>query len=116
MSSLMVENSSVKPLEMVSPLTKAADMNAVPRMMAKAERMSRSLCANRPRSMALSIAVQLLHAVQHAVRGGGEDLVDDFAVGQENHPVGVGSRVRVVGHHDNGLAVLAHRIAKEVQH
>ena len=37
------------------------------------------------------------------------DLVDDPAVGEEHGAVGVGRGHRVVGHHDDGLAELAHR-------
>ena len=35
-------------------------------------------------------------------------LVDDAAVGEEDHPVGVGGGRRVVGDHHDGLAELAH--------
>ena len=46
---------------------------------------------------------------------GSLDLVDDAAVGQEDDPVGVAGRARVVGHHDDGLAQLPDRPAHEVE-
>ncbi len=39
-------------------------------------------------------------------RGGIGHVVDDLAVGEEHHTVGVARRVRVVGDHHDGLAVL----------
>ena len=42
-------------------------------------------------------------------------LVDDAAVTEEDHAVGVRRRVGVVGDHDDRLAVLADRPAEEVE-
>ena len=44
---------------------------------------------------------------------GAMDLVDDAAVGEEDDPVGVAGRHRVVGHHHDGLAELAHGLPHE---
>ena len=52
---------------------------------------------------------ELLHAVEDRVGGGLEHLVDDLAVGEEQHPVGVGGRGRLVGDHDDGLPELVDR-------
>ena len=41
---------------------------------------------------------------------------DHLAVGEEDHPVGVGRPAGIVGDHDDGLAELAHRPAQERQH
>ena len=46
---------------------------------------------------------------------GSLDLVDDAAVGEEDDPVGVAGRARVVGDHDDGLAQLPHGPAHEVE-
>src|SRR5439155_4777952 len=80
---------------------------------------SRSLRDSRLFQVACSMSgrpVQALHGVQHSVGGRVAQLVDDRAVGQEDDPVGVGGGVRVVGDHDDGLPVLADRVAQEAQH
>jgi len=43
-------------------------------------------------------------------------LVHDLPIGQENDPVRVARRDRVVGDHDDGLAHLVHRAAHEGEH
>ena len=48
------------------------------------------------------------HGVEDRVPGRGHELVDDPAVGQEQHPAGVGGGDRVVGDHHDGLAEVAH--------
>jgi hypothetical protein len=40
-------------------------------------------------------------------------LVDDAAVGQEHHPVGIGGRPGIVGDHHDCLAELTYRTAQE---
>ncbi len=49
-------------------------------------------------------------------RVGAAELVDDVAVGQEDHPVRVRRAVGVVGHHDDRLTEFGHRTAQEGQH
>ena len=60
--------------------------------MATAVRAKRSLWARRPLhgDPPHVSAAQLLHALEHGVGGGRDELVHDLAVGQEHHPVGVG--------------------------
>src|SRR3954454_19722552 len=76
---------------------------------------SRTLWARRlrrpTRIMGLDIGsgLQPLHALEDGVGGGGPQLVDDAAVAQEQHPVGVAGRPRVVGDDDDGLAQVIDR-------
>ena len=49
------------------------------------------------------------------LRAGGCDIIGDRAIGQEDHPVGVASRHRIVRHHDYGLAAGVHRLAQQPQ-
>ena len=49
------------------------------------------------------------HVVEDGVGGRIGELVDDVAVGEEHHPVGVGGGHRVVGDHHDGLAEVARR-------
>ena len=58
-------------------------------------------------------APRCLHVVEDRVGGGSVHLVDDVAVGEEQHAVGVGGRGRVVGDHDDGLAELTDRLLQE---
>ena len=51
---------------------------------------------------------EALHAVEDAVGGRVEHLVDDPAVGEEHGAVGVRGGDRVVGDHHDRLAELAH--------
>ena len=51
-----------------------------------------------------------------AVGGRVVQFADHRAVGEEDDAVGVGGRVRVVGHHDDGLAERADRVAQEAEH
>ena len=58
-------------------------------------------------------------AVRRAISGapaGPVELVDHPAVGEEQHPVGVRRRERVVGDHHDRLAVPVHRRAQQPQH
>ena len=63
-----------------------------------------------------SVTSRPLSLSRTAVGGRFEHLVDDLPVGEEDHPVGVGGGVGVVGDHDDGLAELAHRVAQETEH
>src|SRR4051812_19300221 len=65
--------------------------------MDSAVRARRSLRASRPLKTTLYMSVaQPLHPVQNGVDPRLEELVDDPAVGKEDHPVGVRGRDRVV--------------------
>src|SRR3954454_12936619 len=113
----------------VSVRTNEPDTNITPRTTASPDRTSRTLRESRLLSVARSIsshrpchvdgwvpAVEAFHGVQHRVRGGVGQLVDDVTVGEKDHPVGVGRRVRIVGDHDDRLAVVPYRISQEAQH
>ena len=56
------------------------------------------------------------HDLEHAVAVGVAQLVDDPAVGEEDHAVGVRRRDRVVGDHHDGLAVVVDAAAEQVEH
>src|SRR6478735_5136426 len=101
--------------------------NATPRTIAKAESSRRSLRAKRLRQVTRHTSValagrgglaggELLHLVQHLLTVGPTELVDDLAVGEEDHPIGVRRRHRVVGHHHDGLAAVVHARAEQAQH
>src|SRR5690349_4976067 len=125
-SGAVCRNRSVKLRFKVSVNTNVPATNATPSTIANALMPSRSLCAARPFSVALSIfsalrrvvarCLEVLHLLEHPVRGGFEHLVDDPAVGQEKNPVGVPGRVRVMGDHHHGLAELGDRATKEAEH
>src|SRR3954447_20603537 len=57
-----------------------------------------------------------LHALEDGLRGRAPQLVHDPAVGQEQDPVGVTRRVRIVGDDDDGLAEPVDRLAEDAQH
>jgi hypothetical protein len=57
-----------------------------------------------------------IHVVEHALCGRVGHLVDDAPVRQENDPVGVAGRARVVGDDDDGLTEPADRVAQDPQH
>src|SRR5271166_4642644 len=103
----MLPNSVLNVLCKVSVRTNVPAMNVTPSTMASAVRTSRSLCASNPLTVTRHMSgSQGPDALQHQVRGRLGQLVDDVAVGQEDDAVGVGGPVRVVGHHDDGLAEL----------
>src|SRR6266508_3434295 len=60
-------------------------------------------------------APELLHQVEDLVGGGVGHLVDDLAVLEEQHVVGVGGGARVVGHHHDRLAELVDRAPQEAE-
>src|ERR1700712_3534003 len=82
------------------------ETKATPSTIDMAVRASLSLCPNTFRVAAFSISrsptlrVEALHALQDHVRGWAGHLVDDLAVGEEEHAVGVRRRARVVGDDD----------------
>src|ERR671910_3305337 len=110
-------NRSSNVLVMVSVSTSVPAMNATPSMTAKPVVNRRTLCARRLRIAVLTMSIpESLHAVEHALGRGIEHLVDDPAVGEEHHPVGVTGRPGVMGHHDDGLGEVVHGLAHEAQH
>src|SRR6266540_2698398 len=60
-------------------------------------------------------APELLHQVEDLVGGGVGHLVNDLAVLEEQHVVGVGGGARVVGHHHDRLAELVDRAPQEAE-
>src|ERR1700722_10904061 len=111
------ENSVSNVLFKVSVRTKVPAMNVTPRTMESAVSARRSLCASSPLIVTRHMSgPQGPDPLQHGVGRGPREVVDDVAVGQEDHPVGVGGAVGVVGHHDDGLTELGHRTAQEGQH
>ena len=86
-------------------------MKATPSTTDSAVSDSRSLWASRLLygPFSTSSVAQALHAVEDGSARRIGHLVDDATVGEEDDPVGVAGRDRVVGHHDDRLAELAAR-------
>ena len=57
----------------------------------------------------------MLHEVENAVSGRLVHLVDHMTVGEEQDPVGVAGRGRVVGDHDDRLTELLDRLAEAMR-
>src|ERR1700722_2700370 len=113
----MLPTRVVKVLCKVSVSTRLPEMKVTPRMMAKAVRARRSLWARSPLMVTFHMSgPEFLHALEHRVGRGREEVTHHLAVGEEDHPVCVGGAAWVVRHHDNRLAELAHRSAQEVEH
>ena len=102
--------------------TKLPHIRPVPRATASAVMASRTGgCAGlRTQCAASSVSfqgrVKGSHPIQHGLRRRPRQLSSDPPVGEEDDPVGVAGRCRVVGDHDDGLAELPHRPAQEAQH
>src|ERR1700710_2777467 len=98
------------------------ETNATPRTIERAVRTSLSLCPNTLRVAALNmsssptLSVETLHPLEHHVGRRPGHLVDDLAVGEEQHPVGVRRTAGVVGHDDDRLPEVVHGLPQEVQH
>src|SRR6516165_11558689 len=113
----MFPNSVLNVLCRVSVSTNVPEMNVTPSTIASAVNANRSLCASRPLIVTFHMSgPQLPHALEDGVRRGVVQLVDHPAVGQEDHPVGVGGASGVVRHHHDGLAELVHRAPQESEH
>src|SRR5262245_2909246 len=79
---------------------------------------SRTRWARSPRRVTRSnatSAVELLHAIEHLLRGRLEHLVDDTAVGEEHRAVGVAGGDGIVGDHHDGLVQVVDRSPHEVE-
>ncbi len=75
---------------MVSVNTKEPDTKATPMTMAREVRTSRTLLIRSPARATLSMSVpERLHGVEDRVCTRIMELVDDVAVVEEDHPVGV---------------------------
>src|SRR6516165_7159890 len=113
----MLPNNVLKVLCSVSVSTNVPEMNVTPSTMASAVNASRSLCASRPLIVTFHMSgPQLPDALEDGVRRGVVQLVDHPAVGQEDHPVGIGSAAGVVRHHHDRLPELVHRAPQETEH
>src|SRR6478609_3961642 len=121
--SMMLSN--VPPMALVKTIEPAT--NATPSTIANAESSRRSLRAKRLRQVTRHTSGAfagrrrlargaLLHLVQQLLAVGAAELVDDLAVGEEDHPIGVRRRHRVVGHHHDGLTAVVHARAEQAQH
>src|SRR5215217_5790120 len=101
----------------VSVRTNVPATNATPSTTAIPVRSRRSFRASRLLTVArhTTLRLQRLHPVEDLLRGGFDHLVDDPAVRQEDDPVGIRRRRRIVRDHDDRLVVLLHRVAQEGQ-
>src|SRR5580704_11043846 len=101
----------------VSVRTNVPAMKVTPSTMASAVSAKRSLWARRPLMVTFftsgSQFPEGLHLLQDRSGRRVLELAHNLAVGQEDDPVGVGRAVRVVGHHDDGLAQLRNRPPQE---
>src|SRR4051794_7610925 len=90
--------------------TRVPATKATPSTTAATDISMRSLCARRERTLRRNMSgpspcgVELGHPREDALRSRFGHLVDDAAVRQEEHAIGVRRRLRVVRDHDDGLA------------
>src|SRR5262245_3644123 len=105
-----------KLLRRVSPSTRVPARNATPRNTATAVPTRRRPCPRISLTVRDSMSVpQVLDPVEDRRRRRLVELIDDPAVGEEQRPVRVRGRARVVGDHDDGLAHLVDRTAQEAE-
>src|SRR5258706_15169633 len=116
----MSSKSPLKVLEMVSVSTNVPDTNATPNITATPVSKKRTFFAQTPLSVTFHIVLQpaelvaqALHLVERRIGSWCEQLVDDRAVGEEHHPVGVARGDGVVGDHHDGLAEVVDGLAHE---
>src|SRR3954451_21090893 len=113
---------------MVSVRISEPARNATPSAIDAVVRMTRSLCASIPRMVAVNMAVSSPGAScsRRPSRPSGRTsrrrcgrrvghLVDDVAVGEEQHAVGIRRRDWVVRHHDDGLTAGAYGALQEAE-
>ena len=104
----------------VSLKTRVPTTNETPMTMANVLISRRTLRPSRLLRAARNIspppAARFRAILDDAVPVGVAQLVDDPAVGQEHHAIGVRRRHRVVGHHHDGLAVVGGAAAEQVEH
>src|SRR5918996_796817 len=101
----------------VSVSTSVPTTNPTPRTTARAVRTRRSFRARRLLMVARHTALRLeeLQAVEDPLGGGASHLVDHEPVAEEHDPVGAAGRGGVVGHHHDGLPVVVHGRAEELE-
>ena len=110
-------NSAVKLRSRVSVKIRVPLTNATPSTIANVLISSRSLRPSRLLSAALIMRRgHPGHDLEHLLLAGLAHLVDDPAVGEEHHPVGVRRRHRVVGHHHHGLPVVVDAAPQQLEH
>ena len=119
----MEANSAVKLRLRVSENIRMPVTNATPSTIANVLSSSRTRRASRLLREARIMVVRPVrdrgqpgHGVEHLLAGGVAQLVDDPAVGEEQHPVGVRRRDRVVGDHHDRLPVLVDGAAEQLEH
>src|SRR5918995_1636938 len=112
-----------------SPLLKTStpERKATPSTIDRPLMTSRSLRASRLRRVSRNISgglcgdgrregLERRHVLEDLLTVGLVDLVDDLAVGEEDHPVAVRRGYGVVGNHHHGLPELVHAAPQERQH
>src|SRR6478672_9678483 len=111
----MSSNSPLNVFEMVAVSTNVPDTNATPNITATPVSRERTFLAQIPLSVTLHmwLGAQALHLVEHGIGVGDEQLVDDRAVGEEHHPVGVPRGDGVVRDHDDRLTQVVDGLAHE---
>ena len=122
MSPTVEANSAVKLRSRVSENIRIPVTNATPSTIAKVLSSSRTRRASRllreARIMRSDVVMAASRAigVEDLLAGGAAQLVDDAAVGEEEHPVGPRRGDRVVGDHHDGLAVVVDAAAQQLEH
>src|SRR6185312_4081549 len=109
-------NRPSKVFEIVAVSTNVPEMNATPSITAMPVSRKRTFLLRMPLTVTFHMAglrAEALHLVEHRVGVGVGELVDDRTIGQEDDPVGVSGRDRVVGDHHDGLAEVVDRLAHE---
>ena len=101
---------STDPFSMKVPAT-----IATPSMIASAVSAARSFREASPRSARLEHRYEVPHQADDVVLALHLPVGGDLAVGEDDDAIGVGGHLRVVGDHDDGLAELVDRGAKQVE-
>ena len=105
-------------LREVSLSTSVATTKPTAMTTASVEAISRAACARiwARRTVRTSQAPSPRERVEHGLRGRGDQLAGEPAVGEQHDAVGVGGGGRVVGDHDDRLAGLLHAGAQQAEH
>src|ERR1700712_4956217 len=108
-------------LSMLSRNTKVPVTKETPSITANAVSRRRTRCPCRPLRVTCNISghpaceLEALHPFEDGGGRGGQDLIHDAAVHQEQHPVGVRRRDRIVGDHHDALPELVDGASQERQ-